>query len=186
MSNSPPQRFGEYEVERELGSGGFGTVYLARDSILERQVALKVLHAHLAARPDMVQRFLREAKAMAKLKHENIVTIHHLENDPLHPPYIVMEFIEGMNLKKHLRSRKWRLPLQEAIRILRPVASALDAAHQQGMIHRDVKPANVLISEKGHIKLTDFGIVKMLQTDEATLTGLEDKLGTPNGARASG
>ncbi|MGB0383837.1 MAG: bifunctional serine/threonine-protein kinase/formylglycine-generating enzyme family protein [Ardenticatenaceae bacterium] len=176
MTNENITRFAHYEVVEQLGKrGGFGTVYLARDTKLKREVAIKVLHSHLAADENMVKRFIREAQAMAKLNHPNIVIVHGVEDDP-REPYIVMECVKGHTLKDSLR--QGALPVQETLFLLRQMAAALDAAHEQGMVHRDVKPANVLIRHDGRVKLTDFGIVKILEVQDATLTPAFATVGT--------
>ncbi|MGB0386616.1 MAG: SUMF1/EgtB/PvdO family nonheme iron enzyme [Ardenticatenaceae bacterium] len=168
MTNLTPRFFGHYEIVEKLGHGGFGSVYLARDPKLgNRLVVLKVLHPHLAADPGMVKRFRREARAMGQLHHANIVMVYSVEEDP-QQPFIVMEFVQGMTLATFLQQGV--LSVEEALPLLRQMAAALDAAHLQGMVHRDVKPSNVLITPEGKTKLTDFGIVKMLQGGDTTLT----------------
>jgi len=168
MTTGIPSRLAHYEVIDKLGYGGFGNVYLAADAKLgNRLVVLKVLHPHLAADPDMVKRFRREAQAMGQLDHPNIVRIYSVE-DQLPPPFIVMEFVQGITLADLLQ--QGAISFEEALPILRQIGEALDAAHLQGMVHRDVKPSNVLITPEGVAKLTDFGIVKMLQGNETTLT----------------
>ena len=176
MANDQPKHFGHYQVIKQLGKrGGFGTVYLARDNKLKRDVAIKVLHPHLAANSDMVKRFIREAQSMAKLNHPNIVIVYGVEDDP-DEPYIVMECVKGQTLKDLLQDGA--LPVKKVLPILREMAAALDVAHQQGMVHRDVKPANVLIRHDGCVKLTDFGIVKILQSEDISLTPAMATVGT--------
>lgn len=168
MTTGIPSHFAHYEVIDKLGYGGFGNVYLASDAKLgNRLVVLKVLHPHLAVDPDMVKRFRREAQAMGQLDHPNIVRIYSVE-DQLPHPFIVMEFVPGITLATLLLQGV--ISFEEALPILRQIADALDAAHLQGMVHRDVKPSNVLITPEGVAKLTDFGIVKMLQGNDTTLT----------------
>jgi len=176
MFNTFPTRFRHYEVQKLLGSGGFGAVYLARDTKLKRLVVLKTLHAHLAAQPAMVRRFLREAQAMARLDHTNIVRVNRVEDDP-QMPFFEMEYVEGQTLAKYRRGRM--LPLPEAMPILKQMAAALDAAHQQKMVHRDVKPANVLIKPDGTLKLTDFGIIKLLEATGTVHPSTGGIIGTP-------
>ncbi len=173
--NGTPERFGHYDVEKVLGHGGFGSVYLARDTKLGRQVVLKVLHPHLAADQGMVQRFMGEARAMALLDHPNIVTIYGIEQNG-DQPYIVMEFVSGTTLGAHAHQKVFSV--QEALPILQQIGAALDAAHAQGMIHRDIKPGNVLITRSGAVKLTDFGIVKMLKATEKSITPAMSTVGT--------
>ena len=170
MANGTPTYIDHYQILKTLGSGGFGTVYLARDDKLRREVVLKVLHANWASDQQMRSRFMREARAMARLKHPNIVTVYAVE-DGSQQPYIVMEYVAGSSLDRYLQQRGAgrQLSVSEALPILRQMAAALDAAHQQKMVHRDVKPANVLMEPNGHVKLTDFGIVKLLQTAGTSL-----------------
>jgi len=176
MANDPPKNIAHYQVIRQLGKrGGFGTVYLARDNKLKRDVAIKVIHPHLAVDSGMVKRFIREAQSMAKLNHPNIVIVHAVEDDP-RKPYIVMEYVKGKTLKDLLQYGA--LPIKKALPILIQMAEALDAAHEQGMVHRDVKPANVLLRDDGRVKLTDFGIVKILQSQDIALTPAMATVGT--------
>ena len=175
MFNTLPTRFRHYDVLKLLGGGGFGVVYLARDTKRKRQVVLKMLHVHLAANPDMVRRFVREAEMMTGLDHANIVRVNQVEDDP-QLPFFEMEYVEGQTLKEYRGSMILSLP--EALTILKQMAAALDAAHQQGIVHCDVKPTNVLIKADGQVKLTDFGIAKRLQTDETMLTPPRVAIGT--------
>lgn len=176
MVNDPPQNIAHYKVIEQLGKrGGFGTVYLARDNKLKRDVAIKIIHAHLALDGGMVKRFILEAQSMAKLNHPNIVIVHAVEDDPS-KPYIVMEYVKGKTLKDLLQYGA--LPTKKALPILRQMADALDAAHEQGMVHRDVKPANVLFRDDGRVKLTDFGIVKILESQDISLTPAMATVGT--------
>ena len=150
-----------YQIIEEIGRGGMAVVYKALQISLGRYVALKVLSPRLANDPELVKRFQREAKAAAALKHPNIVTIYDVGKDNGWY-FIAMEYVEGKSLKEYL-SEKGPLSPEEAIRILKDVASALDYAHKQGFVHRDVKPSNVLIdAETGKAFLTDFGVVKAL------------------------
>lgn len=164
----------KYEVQEQIAQGGMGIVYKAMDRKLGRVVALKVVHAHLCSDQTFLQRFLREARAMARLQHENIVTIHAVGQDR-DTHFIDMEYVQGSNLQDSL-TRRISLPLHEAITIAHQIASALAYAHKHGIIHRDVKPANVLMDSDGRIKLTDFGIAAAL--DEAPLTSAGQLIGT--------
>ncbi len=167
---------GRYEVEELVGHGGMSSVYKARDSLLERHVALKILHEQYNADEDFVERFKREARSVAQLQHPNIVTvIDRGEADGRQ--FIVFEYIEGENLKE-LVVRKGRLAIREALEIALEVARGLSFAHQNGIIHRDVKPQNVLLNGDGQAKVTDFGIARSLDTDGMTQTGAV--LGTSN------
>src|SRR5688572_18734331 len=150
---------GEYSLQRELGRGGMGVVYLARDVQLDRDVAIKVLPAALAEAPSARERFLREARMAAGLSHPHIVPIHRVsEADGF--VYFVMSFVEGETLGERLRRRGPLLPA-EATRVLREVAWALAYAHGRGIVHRDVKPDNILLeSATGRALVTDFGIAQ--------------------------
>jgi serine/threonine protein kinase len=167
---------GRYEVEELVGHGGMSSVYKAHDSLLERHVALKVLHAQYSGDEDFVERFKREARLVAQLQHPNIVTvIDRGEEDDRQ--YIVFEYIEGENLKE-LVVRRGRLEVREALEIALEVARGLAFAHDNGLIHRDVKPQNVLLNGDGRAKVTDFGIARTLDVDGMTQTGTV--LGTSN------
>jgi eukaryotic-like serine/threonine-protein kinase len=166
-----------YELEEVVGQGGMSTVYKAHDSLLERNVALKVLHEQYNEDEDFVERFKREARSVAQLQHPNIVTvIDRGEEDG--SQYIVFEFIDGENLKE-LVVRKGRLEVREALEIAHEIALALAFAHENGLIHRDVKPQNVLLNGDGRAKVTDFGIARSLDVEHGvTQTGTI--LGTSN------
>ncbi|MGC9025768.1 MAG: serine/threonine-protein kinase, partial [Chloroflexia bacterium] len=176
------QSVGRYHIVEQLGEGGMATVYKAYDTRLEREVALKVIRRG-AFPPEQLERILRrferEAKALARLTHPNIVgLIDYGEYEG--SPYLVMEYLPGGTLKKLLEARAGRpLPWEEAVRLLLPIARALHFAHRQGFIHRDVKPSNILITESGEPMLSDFGIAKLLETEETTLTGTGVGVGTP-------
>jgi eukaryotic-like serine/threonine-protein kinase len=167
---------GRYEVEELVGHGGMSSVYRAHDSLLERHVALKILHEQYSGDEDFVERFKREARMVAQLQHPNIVTvIDRGEEDGRQ--YIVFEYIDGENLKE-LVVRKGRLDIREALEIALEVARGLAFAHENGLIHRDVKPQNVLLNGDGRAKVTDFGIARTLDVDGMTQTGTV--LGTSN------
>jgi serine/threonine protein kinase len=167
---------GRYEVEELVGHGGMSSVYKARDALLERYVALKILHEQYSTDEDFVERFKREARSVAQLQHPNIVTvIDRGEEDGRQ--FIVFEYIDGENLKEHV-VRKGRLDVREALEIAVEVARGLAFAHEQGLIHRDVKPQNVLLNGDGRAKVTDFGIARTLDVDGMTQTGTV--LGTSN------
>ena len=181
-----PERLGPYELLRLLGRGGMGEVHLARDTRLERHVALKLLPADLADDPARRSRFLREARAAATLNHPNVTTIHEVgEVDGR--DYIAQEFVEGRPLNEVLAERP--LPLLELAQLAVPLAEALEFAHERGVIHRDLKPANIIVNERGHAKLLDFGLAKVLQGDDegarkdepsTTLTVVGAVFGTPS------
>jgi serine/threonine protein kinase len=167
-------RLGKYEILDEIGQGGFATVYLARDTVLGREVALKVLDPLLMRDDTFVERFKREARAAAALQHPNLVTVFDL-GDSDGRLYIAQEYLSGGDLKRLLAERA--LPLSRVATVVDQVGSALDYAHQRGMIHRDVKPGNILFDERGWARLSDFGIARALSSTRYTTTGA--KLGTP-------
>lgn len=158
-----------YEILERRGEGGMAIVYRARDRILGRRVAIKVLRPQYAADTDFVERFRREAQAAASLSHPNVVNIFDVGTDgDVH--YIVMEYVEGRNLKEILREQG-RLPVAKALDIAEGVCLALETAHEQGLIHRDIKPHNILVTRDGHVKVTDFGIARAASTATLTQTG---------------
>jgi serine/threonine-protein kinase len=159
-----------YELEELVGAGGMSSVYRAHDRVLERDVALKVLHERLNVEQDVVDRFGREAKLVAGLSHQNIVAVID-RGEHAGRPFIVLEFIPGENLKQ-LVARTGPLPVERALELGIEVARGLSFAHQKGFVHRDVKPQNVLLNGKGEAKVADFGIARPLETNEAeTATG---------------
>jgi serine/threonine protein kinase len=151
------ERIGRYEIIRELGRGGFGRVYLANDPLMKCEVAIKVL-SH-ADDPEMLARFRDEAAATRRLNHESIVTIYDVGEEQ-GVPYIVMEYLQGMDLQK-LREQNLQLSLIEKVRILSQIAAGLQVAHENGIIHRDVKPANIMVLKNGSVKIMDFGIARL-------------------------
>ena len=156
------ETLGPYTLLRKIGAGGMGEVYLARDPRLEREVALKQLPADLRADPERRQRFLREARAAAKLSHPNITAIHEVGEAEGHD-YIAFEYVEGETLAEVVSGR--RLTLAELIDLALPLADALAYAHERGVIHRDLKAANVMVTPRGHPKLLDFGLAKLAQEE---------------------
>jgi eukaryotic-like serine/threonine-protein kinase len=160
---------GRYRLEAKLGSGGMSTVYLARDETLDRPVAVKVMHREMSEQEDQLQRFRQEARAVAKLTHPNVVSVIDAGEDGGYP-YIVFEYVRGETLKQRI-SRVGALDTQEAIAYAIEVARGLSVAHARNMVHRDIKPQNVLIDEEGRAKLTDFGISRQLEQDGMTATG---------------
>jgi serine/threonine protein kinase len=166
-----------YELEEVVGTGGMSTVYRAHDQLLERKVALKVLHPHYADDEEYVERFRREARAVAKLSHPHIVTVIDRGEDD-GQQYIVFEYVDGENLKQLLQ-RTGPLPTRRAIELAVEIADALAFAHENGLVHRDVKPQNVLLTPDGDVKVTDFGIARSLEVEHGmTQTGAV--LGTSN------
>ncbi len=166
---------GKYELLEELGRGGFATVYKARDPSLDRAIALKVLHGGYAGRSDAVQRFLDEARHAASLRHDGIVRIYDV-GDVKGQPYIAMEYLPGGALSARLKGEP--LPFDAALTILEQIADALDYAHKRDLVHRDVKPANILFDDEGRAVLVDFGLVKSLVESGYTVAGTS--LGTPH------
>lgn len=172
-----PERIlaGKYVVQSEIAKGGMGVIYKALDRTLNRVVAIKLVHAHLSGDSSFVERFLREARAMARLQHDNIVTIYAVEEDQC-TQLLIMEYFQGSNLRMLTRNQP-RLPLRDIVSITHQLASALAFAHAHGIIHRDIKPANVMVDKRGKTKLTDFGIAAAL--DEASITSTGQVIGTP-------
>lgn len=170
-TGSTAQVFGErYEIRRKIARGGMADVFLARDRLLDRPVALKVLFPELSVDPSFVERFRREAQNAAKLSHPNIVSVYDWGEDA-NTYFIVMEFVDGKSLSAMLRENG-PLPANRAATIGAEVAAALSAAHRNGVVHRDVKPGNVLIDDRGGVKVTDFGIARARNTTEnLTQTG---------------
>jgi tRNA A-37 threonylcarbamoyl transferase component Bud32 len=160
---------GRYRLDEQIGTGGMSTVYRAFDTVLERQVAVKLMHRDMADHPGQLERFRREARAVAQLNHPHIVQVIDAGEDD-NMPYIVFEYVEGETLKDRIR-RFGRLPITEAIAYAIEIAWALGAAHDRGIVHRDVKPQNVLVDEEGAAKVTDFGIARTLDQEGLTADG---------------
>src|SRR5881227_2161860 len=165
---------GRYRLQARIGSGGMSTVYRALDETLQRPVAIKLMNLEFASDSDQLERFRREARAVAQLSHPHIVGVIDAGEDEGRP-YIVFEYVEGETLKERIR-RMGRLPISEAVAYAIEIARALGAAHSRHIVHRDVKPQNVLIDEEGSAKVTDFGIARTL--DEEGLTADGRVLGT--------
>ncbi|MBM4046816.1 MAG: hypothetical protein FJ279_17045 [Planctomycetes bacterium] len=170
-----PERFGRYEILEQIGHGGMGIVYRARDPRLNRIVALKVLLSGEVAPLDMVQRFHTEAQSAAKIRHPNIVAIHEV-GVAAGVHYFTMDFVKGQSLADAIAARK--LTLRQSLGILETTTRAIHYAHTQGIIHRDLKPDNVLLDEQGEPQITDFGLAKDIKTD-FTLTQVGAAMGTP-------
>jgi serine/threonine protein kinase len=179
MTDLRGQSFGRYHILEQLGEGGMALVYKAYDTRLETDVAVKVIRTEniLPSVLDRaLKRFEREAKALARLTHPNIVKVTDF-GEYEGKPYLVMPFLPGGTLKQRMGKA---MPWREAIQLLLPISEALDYAHSQGMVHRDVKPSNILLTERGQPMLTDFGIAKMLDLEETQdLTGTSATVGTP-------
>src|SRR5580692_5028945 len=173
---------GRYRLDAQIGKGGMSTVYRAFDTVLERPVAIKVMHREIASDSDQLERFRREARAVAQLSHAHIVTVidageqvdeEPADGDPARPgatPYIVFEYVDGETLKALIR-RTGPLEITEAIAYAIEIARALGAAHEHHIVHRDVKPQNVLLTAEGTAKITDFGIARTLTEEGLTLDG---------------
>ncbi len=169
--------FPQLEILELLGRGGMGAVYKARQKELDRVVAIKILPAEVSADPAFAQRFLREAQALARLNHPNIVVVYDYgQSDGFY--YFVMEFVEGANLR-HIMTTS-RLEPAQALAIIPQICDALQYAHNQGIVHRDIKPENILVNPQGRVKIADFGLVKLLGATPAdhTLTGTQQVMGT--------
>jgi serine/threonine protein kinase len=169
-------KYGRYNIVNRLGKGSMGEVFLAHDPHIDRKVALKVLQKDHLASKAIVNRFIKEAKAIGRLSHPGIVGVHDVGKD--HGTiFIAMEFLEGQPLNEAVRTRKLGMPA--ILDICRQVASALDYAHQRGIVHRDIKPSNLILTEKDQVKLTDFGIASFDDASLSLKTRSGDILGTP-------
>jgi tRNA A-37 threonylcarbamoyl transferase component Bud32 len=172
------EHFPHLEILELLGQGGMGVVYKARQAHLDRPVALKILPPGSGRDPAFAERFLREARALAKLSHPGIVAVHDFgKTGELY--FLVMEYVDGVNLRHLLRSGK--LQPDEALRIVPQICAALQYAHEQGVVHRDVKPENILLDKLGRVKIADFGLAKLLgqPAADSALTGSRQVMGTP-------
>ncbi len=168
---------GRYQIQRLLGHGGMGDVYLATDTVLHRSVALKIPKLHLARDPEVIKRFYREARAAANLRHPNICAAFDVgEIDGRH--FLTMEYLEGETLSA-LIQRQGALPSEQAIHIIRPVLEAMEMAHRIGILHRDLKPSNIMIDCKNQPIIMDFGLAQFQTSDESQITAGGDFLGTP-------
>ena len=156
MGMAPGTKLGPYEIQSALGAGGMGEVYRARDSRLDRTVAIKILPSDLYSSPERKQRFEREAKAISSLQHPHICVLHDIGNQD-GVDYLVMEYLEGESLADRLR--KGPLATDQLLKTGIEIADALDKAHRQGLVHRDLKPGNVMLTKSG-AKLLDFGLAK--------------------------
>src|SRR6266404_1081368 len=160
MTIAAGTKLGRYEIRSKLGAGGMGEVYLARDTKLDRKVALKILPAEVALNRDHMDRFVREAKSAAALSHPNIAQIFEIgEYNGTH--YIAMEFVEGVTLREKIHRE--RTELRKLLRYLQHVAAGLAKAHAAGIVHRDLKPDNIMITGDGHAKILDFGLAKLIE-----------------------
>ncbi len=171
------QRVAQYEIVRHLGRGGMGVVYLARHLTLEREVALKFLSPHMATDKDYIDRFLREARAAARLNHPNIIAVYDAGNeDGVY--FFVMEYVEGRDASQLLKERKV-FTESEALQLIRTAALALAHAHKAGIVHRDIKPENLFLTKQGEVKVGDLGLAKQTHEDNSALTASGVVMGTP-------
>jgi len=162
---------GRYRLTAPLGEGGMSTLWRAVDQQLDREVAVKILRPQYSADPGFAARFRQEARAVASLAHPNIVSVHDYGTDPDGTTqYIVMQLVEGRDLAAILHDRG-RISSDDAVEVAIAVASALEAAHRRGIVHRDVKPGNILITDDGDVKVTDFGIARAVSEASMTVTG---------------
>ncbi|HIE38145.1 MAG TPA: serine/threonine protein kinase, partial [Anaerolineae bacterium] len=161
------ENVGPYRIVEKLGQGGMATVFKAYHPALDRYVAIKVLHPAFREDPNFLTRFQREARIVAKLDHPNIVPIYDFSEHRGHP-YLVMRFIEGQTLKTRLQDTP--ISLEEVQRVVEAVGDALAYAHRQGILHRDIKPSNIILAPEGQIYLTDFGLARMADVGESTLS----------------
>jgi serine/threonine protein kinase len=170
--------FPQLEILAFIGKGGMGAVYKARQPALDRFVALKILPPQVASGPGFAERFSREARALARLSHPNIVAVHEFgQVNGL--PFFIMEFVDGLNLRQLERAGK--LSPREALQIVPQICEALQFAHDEGIVHRDIKPENILLDKKGRVKIADFGIAKIMGREpDVDLTQTKDAIGTPH------
>jgi len=161
-------KLSHYRITEKLGQGGMGEVYRAEDTVLGRQVAIKVLPDVFAGHPERLARFEREARLLASLDHPNIAAIHGLE-EAGGKRFLVLELVEGQTLAERLH--RGSLPVEEALEVCRQITDGLEAAHEKAIIHRDLKPANVKVTPEGKVKILDFGLARALH-DQALKTDL--------------
>ena len=178
-TSAPPASIGKYRIERELGRGASGVVYLGLDGFRGRKVAIKQTHAHLLQRPEQAERYRKllrnEAALSGRLRHPSIVRLLDADEEAL-PPYLVLEYVEGQPLSAYATPDAL-LPVQQVLDIAFKCCNALDYACRQGLVHRDIKPANLLLASDGNVKLTDFGAALSLRSDATQLAGL---VGSPS------
>ncbi|MFD0340900.1 protein kinase [Streptomyces sp. NPDC127117] len=176
---------GRYQLRDLLGEGGMASVYLAYDTALDRQVAIKTLHTELGREQSFRERFRREAQAVAKLQHTNIVSVFDTGEDELGGalmPYIVMEYVEGQPLGSVLQAdiqNHGAMPADRALKVTSDVLAALDTSHEMGLVHRDIKPGNVMMTKRGIVKVMDFGIARAMQSGVTSMTQTGMVVGTP-------
>ncbi|MCC3766416.1 protein kinase, partial [Streptomyces sp. UNOC14_S4] len=176
---------GRYQLRDLLGEGGMASVHLAYDTVLDRQVAIKTLHTELGREASFRERFRREAQAVAKLTHTNIVSVFDTGEDDLDGstmPYIVMEYVEGQPLRSVLDAdiRQYgAMPTEKALKVTADVLAALEVSHEMGLVHRDIKPGNVMVTKRNVVKVMDFGIARAMQSGVTSMTQTGMVVGTP-------
>ncbi|TGA96087.1 protein kinase domain-containing protein, partial [Streptomyces palmae] len=176
---------GRYQLQDLLGEGGMASVHLAYDTALDRQVAIKTLHTELGREQSFRERFRREAQAVAKLSHTNIVSVFDTGEDEIDGalmPYIIMEYVEGQPLRSVLDTdaRQYgAMPTDKALKITGDVLAALEVSHEMGLVHRDIKPGNVMVTKRGVVKVMDFGIARAMQSGVSSMTQTGMVVGTP-------
>jgi serine/threonine protein kinase/tetratricopeptide (TPR) repeat protein len=168
MSQPQHKKLGKYEIRKELGKGAMGVVYLAYDPVLEREVALKVMASTIVSDKELKERFEREAKAVARLQHPNIVTVYDLGYDHEGSPFIAMELLKGDDLENHMRAKP--PTFLEKLEVIMQVCRGLSHAHSNGIVHRDIKPANIFVTASKDVKIMDFGVARWMQSSQ-TQTG---------------
>jgi serine/threonine protein kinase len=167
-----PERIGRYRIDKILGQGGFGLVYLAHDDQLQRHVALKLLREDRAEDRKLRQRFLTEARSASALNHPNVCVIYDVGETGEQQPYLAMEYLEGLTLQALLRQAP--LEMNAVVEMALQIADALDAAYARGIVHRDLKPANIFVTQRGQVKVLDFGLAKRFGVSQR-----DDAKGTP-------
>ena len=177
MALASGTKLGPYEIQSPLGAGGMGEVYRARDTRLDRTVAIKILPLHLSDNPDAKQRFDREARAISSLNHPNICTLYDIGHQE-RTEYLVMEFLEGETLADRLA--KGSLPSEQALKYGIEICEGLEKAHRSGVLHRDLKPGNIMLTRSG-VKLMDFGLAKAISAKAPPSSGLTATLMSPAG-----
>src|SRR5919201_4743207 len=175
-SRAAGRQIGKYVVKRELGRGGMGAVYLAEQTALGREVAIKELIPTAVADPNALERFMQEAQVMARTSHPNIIQVHDLERAG-NANYLVLEYVKGRTLRDWLITRP--ISLAQTFAVMQGLLEALDYAHRHNIVHRDVKPENVLISDEGEVKVADFGIARLTDDPTSTATRTGTTVGTP-------
>jgi predicted Ser/Thr protein kinase len=175
MASSEPRKIGRYNVERLLGAGGMGAVYLAEDPALKRRLAIKIVQA-ATGQQEVLSRFQREAEVSAHLNHPNVITIYDVGEDPAVGPFIAMEFVDGASLADLTQDRRLATA-EERLRVLIPAMHAVEAAHAAGIVHRDIKPGNLMVGRDGRVKLMDFGVAR---SGDSGLTVTGSVMGTPS------